>query len=142
VAAAIPAWSSRPPARRILAVTTVVLAVAAYCYLAAGTRPFTTGADVATAVPYAVLAALLVRTLLRRPTGRAVVAASWRQLRPWALALAVCGAWELVTYVAGLGDRHGFPTVSSLLDRADGSRPAKAAVFAAWLGLGWGLVRR
>ena len=118
-------------------------AVCAYSGAASATRPFTTAADVVTAVPYALAAALVVRAVVRRGPGRRAPVVSWPALLPWAAALGAFCLWELVTYVAGLGgDRHGFPTASSLFDLADRARPAKAAMFAAWLGLGWGLVRR
>jgi len=133
----------RPGAWRVAGAGAALLLVAGYCAAASGTRPFSTGADVATAVPYAVVGAVMVRTLWRRPARRRSGAVPWRTLRPWLAALGVCCMWELVTYVAGSGgDRHGWPTASSLLDLADRTRAAKAVVFAAWLALGWGLVRR
>ena len=66
-----------------------------------------------------------------------------RRYLPWVLVVGAFCVWELVTYVAGLsGARHAYPTISSLLDTAFRWRGAKAAVFVAWAGVGWGLVRR
>ncbi len=124
-----------------------VAAVATYAYVAAGTAPFTAGADALTAVAFLPLGGVMVVSLARRrrrglarlpaelAPGGAVV--------PWIGAVAALVVWELVTYAAGFAaGRHAFPTVSSLADQAFRWRGAKAALFALWLALGWGLVRQ
>lgn len=111
---------------------------AAYSYLAAGTKPFTTGADVLTAVPFGVLAAVLVAGWRHRLSP---ALSSRARMWPWAAVLGVLAAWELCTYAAGLAfGRHAFPTMSSLYDGVAGVRVLKALCFAGWLALGRGLV--
>jgi hypothetical protein len=115
------------------------VAGAGYSYLAAGTTPFTAGADLVTAVPFAAVGAVLVAGLVRR---RPSVAAARRRLWPWAAVLGALALWEVATYAAGVSlGRHAFPTLSSLYDEAVRVRSAKALCFAAWLALGFGLVR-
>ena len=130
-----------------------------YSWMAAITRPFTVPADVVTALPVAAGFALGLRaTVARRallarralvadeasldvPEARAGAGAR-RSMWPWVAALSLLGAWELAVYVAGLGHgRHAFPTLSSLYDEVTRWRAVKAALFAAWLALGWGLTR-
>jgi hypothetical protein len=133
------ATGRRTGAGRVVA----LVVTAGYCVVAARTHPFSTGADALTAAPFAVVGAVMVRTLRRRPAGRMAVTVSWRQVCPWVLGVTAFCLWELVTYFAGFGgDRQEFPTASFLLDLAGRTPAAKAAVFAAWLALGWGLVRR
>lgn len=124
--------------RNQLVVAGAVVAGAGYSYLAAGTTPFTTDADVVTAVPFAVVGAVLVVGLRRRQGAAPAAARLW----PWVAALGAVAAWELVTYAAGFPfGRHAFPTLSSLYDQAVRVRATKALCFAAWLALGFGLVR-
>ena len=61
----------------------------------------------------------------------------------WVLALLLVAAVELGTYFAGWsGNRHDFPTISSLYDTAAQTPALKAAVVFAWLALGWALFHR
>lgn len=133
--------------RRAVQWPVVVAVAAAYAYVAAGTTPFTAGADALTAVAFVPLGGVMVVSLARRrrrglarlpaelAPGGAVV--------PWVGALAALVLWELATYAAGFAaGRHAFPTVSSLADQAFRWRGAKAALFALWLAMGWGLVRQ
>jgi len=124
----------------------VACAACAYSYVAAGARPFTTAADVVTATAFAVLALVMGRSLVRRYRRTTSVRAAphpQQSVLPWLVALGVLGAWELATYLAGFPQgRHAFPTLSSLSDIAFRWRAAKTACFAAWLAIGWGLVRR
>lgn len=133
--------------RRTVVTTVVVVAVAAYSYVAAGTTPFTAGADAMTALSFAAVAVVMVSSLVRRrrqgQTRLSTDVAAGGSVVPWTVVLSVFVVWEVVTYAAGFaGGRHAFPTVSSLTDQAFRWRGAKAALFAAWLALGWGLVRR
>ena len=130
-----------------LLVATVLGTAGAYSYLAAGTTPFTAAADAVTAAPFAVGMALMVRSLLRRRRRPLVPAPAGAppsgSVLPWLVSVGALVAWELVTYVAGFSaGRHAFPTISSLVDDAFRYRGAKAALFAAWLALGWTLVRQ
>ena len=122
------------------------------------TTPFTSGADAAVAVGFALMAvpagaALFHWTADARkptspiPTGTAPSVGPprqrWRRCVPWLAALALLVAVELSTYLAGLGgDRHDFPTLSSLYDTAARSQAAKATLVLAWMALGWGLFHR
>ena len=123
--------------------TVSVAAVGGYSYVASGTRPFSTGADVVTVIVFGVGVVLLARALVRRHRRTAVGENKRLVFWPWGLALAVLFCWELATYFAGFsGARHAYPTLSSLTDIAFRHREAKAGVFALWVALGWGLVRR
>ncbi len=63
--------------------------------------------------------------------------------RAWVAAFLFLLAVELFTYFAGWsGNRHDFPTVSSLYDTAARSQAVKAAVVFAWMTLGWTLFHR
>lgn len=135
-------------ARRDVAIAVVAGAVGVfYSYFAGGTKPFTDSADVMTAVPFAVMGAVMVSSLLRRRrrgiTRLPKSVAPGGDVRMWVLTIGITAAWELATYFAGFSaGRHAFPTISSLADEAYRWRSVKAALFACWLGLGWGLVRR
>jgi hypothetical protein len=148
---------SAPAPVHLRLVATVGLAAAAgYSYVAAGTTPFTMGADLVTAVPFAFAGALVARTLVRRrsalgtevrPGGPAASsedpAHGRRHLGAWVIAIGFFVALELASYFAGFGhSRHAFPTLSSLYDSAAQWRAAKAVLFFSWLALGWGLLRR
>lgn len=131
--------------RRIVVVVAALVLVAGYSYVASGTKPFTSGADAVTAAPFAAAAAIGLRSFLRRRGSQNHATGGGRrgQLLPWVVSVGALLTWELVTYVAGFpAGRHAFPTISSLADEAFRSRGAKAAAFAGWLGLGWGVVRR
>jgi hypothetical protein len=108
----------------------------------ATTTPFTTGADAAVAVGFALVALVAGSTLRRRrrlerpaePAGR---------LWPWMGVIGMLVVLELVAYVAGNdGHRHAWPTLSSLYDAAAADRWAKGGFAGLWLALGWGLFRR
>jgi len=119
----------------------------AYALGATFTHPFTVPADVITAVPVAVAAALTARTI-RRPraesdTAVAGAARSGRWNRwwlVWSAAVAAVAAWELSCYVALPREQH--PTLSVLLDMLDSTRVGKTVAFTSWLALGWYLVSR
>jgi hypothetical protein len=127
----------------------VAIAIA-YCLGAATTTPFTTAADVITAVPIVVLATSVVarwplRTAvvrLARPKGAPTpAAAAGHPYRLWVLLFAVLAAWEVFNYVVR-GSRADHPTFSSITDAIDRFYVLKALLFAAWLALGWLVVRR
>lgn len=125
-------------------------AALAYAVVASFTRPFTVPADIVTALALAAGAGALAATLrVSRPTpppaasSRAGHDAPPERARWWpawaALVLAVVG-FELYTYLGA--PRPAYPTLSSLIDMLDATRPGKVVAFSAWLALGWCLVRR
>ncbi|MGH9016394.1 MAG: hypothetical protein ACRDY1_01480 [Acidimicrobiales bacterium] len=111
------------------------------------THAFTTGADVATALPVAAGALALVVRMAGRRGATASVPAGPEEHRPtardqmvWATLAGAAAAWEIASYVGMPRTAH--PTLSSLIDILDSTRPGKAAAFAAWLALGWWLIER
>ena len=125
-----------------------VLASVAYSWIAAGTTPFTWGADLLCAVafvPMAVAAFVSFRRMrqARRHGGEfRALGEPYQALEPWLLVVGLLILWELVTYFAGFGGhRDEFPTLSVLYNSAASLRPTKAVLFLLWLGLGWVLFR-
>ncbi len=123
----------------------VGVAGAGVALVASFTHPFSVGADVVTAVPLAVVfAVMLVRLFARRegnesldPSGVAGSAADRRWLWWWTPVLAVTG-WELYCYLSL--PRVDHPTLSVLIDMLDRSAVGKFVAFVLWLALGWFLV--
>ena len=124
----------------------VLLAVGiGYSLGAAATTPFTTAANVITALPIVVLAVAVVvrwprRTgVVRRP--RPEPAATGHPYRPWVVLFAVLAVWEVFNYVVR-GSRADHPTYSSITDAIDRYYVFKVVLFAAWLALGWLVLER
>jgi len=140
----------------------LLVAAALYAWLVAGTTPFTTTADVVTAIP---LGALVVVAALQRLAGAGATGAGatgagaprpWDRspvrdagpdgptgagpVLPWLVLIAAAVALELFNYFSGT--RYAHPTLSSMYDSAARWRAVKAAVVLGWLALGWYLVRR
>jgi hypothetical protein len=118
------------------------VAAVGYAWFVAGTTPFTTGADVLTAVPLVVVVVVAVvqqrrPRWLRLPADDPPMAGSWL---PWVAVVVVVVAWEVFCELAGPRSAH--PTLSSIEVAVTRGRAAKAAVVAAWLALGAYLVRR
>jgi hypothetical protein len=121
---------------------------AAYSVAASITRPFTDGADIV--VSLALLAGVLVLTGPRSLASvapvldrhRAVSSSdpATRRWLPWATAAGVTAGWELFCLFSLPRSTH--PTISSMLDAADGSHLGRGIAFAAWLALGWYVVTR
>jgi hypothetical protein len=135
--------TTSPPRLRAAAVwwAVLVVLVGAYAWYAAGTTPFTTGANLTVGAALVVAAALAAT---EATTGR-----PWRarhrdrtgpegSLWPWWVAIAVLVGWELFNYFQG--PRHDYPTISSIYDHVARWQWAKAALIAAWLVLGWEIV--
>ena len=125
--------------RHALLVSGAVVLTATYAVGAATTTPFTTAADVVTAIPIAALGlAAVARWPLRpSPFERAVEPRSSSRTPPylaWAVLLVGVIAWELVEYLAP-GSRSAHPTLSSMADAVDRHRGLKAVLFFAWLWL-------
>jgi hypothetical protein len=128
---------------------TIALITAGYIVAASSTHPFTVGADTTTAVPIAVVAALLVgriwRTRRADPTAhqvdrRAVEDRSGHGSLVWLVLAAAAVSWELYCFTSTPRSEH--PTFSTLLDLLDSTRLGKAAGLALWLALGCYLVLR
>jgi hypothetical protein len=105
------------------------------------------GADVAMAVPLIVVAAVMI--------GRDVRARRWRRsgsagIEPrhrlgrrgwvWLAPILTITGWELYCLVSVPRVEH--PTLSSLIDLLDATRPGKTLAVMSWLALGWFLVSR
>ncbi len=129
----------------------LVVAGAALSCLVAATTPFSVAADVAVALPIALVVTAVVAAAVvdgrgapgaRRPRWRRPRAAHPTLLAaaPWLALAAAVVAWELFCLFAG--PRATYPTVSSMYDALARWRAAKALVVFAWLALGWYLVRR
>ncbi len=121
----------------------------AYAALVSFTHPFTWAAEVVTAVPLVVVAAVTLRT--RPPTGRRRGDAPTdagahrgrgpsRRVLVWMAPLLAITGWELYCFVSLPRVEH--PTLSSLIDLLDATRPGKFVAAVAWLALGWFLVSR
>jgi hypothetical protein len=124
----------------------VAVGALAYAVGASFTHPFTTAADVVTAVPLGAAVVVALRRirsgsgspLAPAAIGRRVPAVSgWLM---WGAVIAVVGGWEL--YCLANLPRSRYPTLSSLIDMLDSTRVGKALAFAAWLALGWYLAWR
>jgi hypothetical protein len=128
-----------------------------YSWLAAATTPFTTSADVFTAIPIAAIAvlALLRWRVLATPGGPVTGGGSntvcdsvdereksghgggwWA----WGVLIGVFVGWELFALFSGPRTAH--PTASSIFNLLTRWHAAKAVAFFLWLGLGGYLVNR
>ncbi len=118
-----------------------MVAAGLYCWLTAGTAPFSAGADVAVA---AMLVTALALAVVEAKTARPWRAATHGRggpvgtLWPWWLAIGVLVGWELFNYFQG--PRRSHPTVSSIYDHVSRLQWAKAVLVAAWLVLGRAIV--
>jgi hypothetical protein len=140
-----------PGARRLLegraSVAVALVVTAAYAVLAAGTTPFSWGADVVTALPIVVVGvAAVVRWPVHPVRAGELVSdgggagASRHPFRWWVVLVGAVVAWELVEYLAR-GSRGAHPTLSSMADAFDRHEAAKAVAFFAWLWLGAAIVQ-
>lgn len=118
-----------------------------YAWILAGTTPFTTSADILTAVPIVGVGIGAVVVARRRsPAGATTLVSGGRSGQHtrgwwvWALVLGLLVAWELVM-LFGM-PRSSHPTLSSLEVSITRWHATKALVAAAWLALGAFLVTR
>jgi hypothetical protein len=137
-------------------VIAVVIAACALAVVASFTNPFTLSADVVTAIP---LAAMLVAQIVgavrarakrrgassggpaeRPPAISAVEPLPFRRFIPWVAMFVVVVAFELLVFFEQ--PRQAHPTLSSLSDDLTQWHAGKAALFLAWLALGWLFLRR
>ncbi len=154
----VPVSPCREPALTRTARLAVLVAVGAvYSWWVSSTTPFTSGADVAVAVGFVVMAVVAGTSIVRSGTGSNRRSVSSENLQhplapiddqptarseAWVAAFLFILSLELLTYFAGSGNRHDFPTISSLYDTAAQSQAAKAAIVFAWMALGWALFHR
>jgi hypothetical protein len=125
----------------------ILLAVvlAGYALAAATTTAFTGAANLVTALPIVLLAALAIALwpLRPRPRPRPLgpgLEDTRHPWRPWAVLFGAIVVWELAEYAAR-GSRADHPTLSSMLDAVDRYYLLKAIVFFLWLSLGAAIVR-
>ena len=154
----VPAGPCREPGlTRTSRLAVLVTVGAVYSWWVSSTTPFTSWADVAMPVGFLLMAVVAGTSILRGRIGVDGQRVSSEALpntpslmadpptartRAWAAAFLFLLTVELFTYFAGSGNRHDFPTVSSLYDTAAQSQAAKAAIVFAWMALGWGLFHR
>ena len=122
----------------------------AYAVVVSFTHPFTWAADVVTAVPLAAAATTTIcagrgarrSRLLDEPSAAGATRRPGWSRRWWVWIVPILGAtgWELYCVVSLPRVEH--PTLSSLVDLLDSSRPGKIAAAASWLALGWFVVTR
>ena len=128
------------PAARVVGVAVLV----GYALWLAATTPFSSPANILTALA---IVAVLVAAIIRwpaRPTRVVLVADEERPRHPylgWVVLFGVIVAWELVMYLVR-GSRSEHPTLSSMADAFDRySYGLKAVACFAWLWLGTAIVR-
>lgn len=127
--------------RRYTSQLFLVVVILGYSWLATGLRPFTVPIDVAVALPALTLFGFSWHQsrLGRVPSG-CRPRPPWFALLAWTSLFAFLAAWELAAYVAS--PRQDHPTLSSISDSITAAHPARAVVFALWLGLGYKLFVR
>lgn len=126
----------RPGWRRRVVIAAGVAATSAYCWVAAGLRPFTAPMEAAVGAAIGLMAVVAVVGRRRPP----VAAQAGPGSLGWAVLAAVLAAWELRSYVSS--PRRDNPTLSSLAGTLLDSHPGRAALIGAWLVLGWALFLR
>lgn len=137
-----------PISKNPLISSAVIIASAAFSWIAAGTKPFTFGSDLVCTIAFAPMAGLALSKFksMRRSgeQGKESLekARPKEVLEPWILAVGLVIFWELVTYFAGFGGlRHEFPTLSVIDNYVSSFKASKAAIFFLWLALGWSLFK-
>jgi len=121
------------------------MASAGLAVVASLTHPFTGGAEAVTAVALGgVAVATAVVTVHRRRAGDLSPTATLSD-RPgrgrslaWVAVAVLIASFEAFSYLGTPRSAH--PTLSTVLDLVDSTRPGKAAAFALWPALGWWLV--
>ncbi len=129
-------------------VTASVTAGLAYAVLASFTRPFTWAANVVIAIALVVAAVVTIgvvsdpgRSAMKRPADEADRQHPMnRRWTPWMAPILAITGWELYCFVSL--PRVAHPTLSSLIDLLDATRPGKIVAVCSWLALGWFLVTR
>jgi hypothetical protein len=112
----------------------LVVIIAGYSWWAAGLLPFSAPIDTAVAIPAGIAVALAWgRSSMGWRTDKPTL--TWRSAAPWLGLIGLLVVLETVNYFSSPRSDH--PTLSSMADSLMGSHLGRAAVFAAWLALGW-----
>ncbi|HWF16819.1 MAG TPA: hypothetical protein VG244_11605 [Acidimicrobiales bacterium] len=123
--------------------TVALWVLIAYALWLAATVPFSSPANILTALAIAVVVVLVIVRWPARPT-RALIAEEERPPHPylgWVVLVVLIVAWELVMYLVR-GSRSAHPTLSSMADAFDRyNYGLKALACIAWLWLGTAIVR-
>lgn len=109
----------------------LIIAVAGFCWVAAGLRPFTS-------LMYAVVAASIAGVgalAWRNRDGRVRPRIVRRDAAAWVILLGLLAVVETEAYLSSPRAEH--PTLSSMVDAVMDSHPGRTAVFALWLLGGW-----
>jgi hypothetical protein len=135
--------AARRGMERPLARAAGIVVLAGYALWLAATTPFSSPADILTAIA---IVAVVVTAIIRwpaRPT-RVMIPEENRPRHPylgWVVLVGLIVAWELVMYLVR-GSRSAHPTLSSMADAFDRYNYGLKAVAAfAWLWLGTAIVR-
>jgi hypothetical protein len=137
-----------PPSPRVAIGIAVGIGAAGYAWWATGVRPFRAWADVAVAIPAALLALAAWRETARsgRGAGRPMRAATALPAHPYgalpwiALGLAAVGL-EVAALALG-GRSRAVPTLSTVADQALAWHVSRWLAFAFWLAVGTWPLRR
>jgi hypothetical protein len=142
----VPRWPDRAAGRlrvrgrggRPLRKAVIGAGLAGYCWVAAGTAPFTRDALLVVLLPGAVVAVLAYgRPVPRIPSPDRVDVAGFSY---WAVCIIALFEWEASAFRDNSLWWH--PSLTALIDPMLGVRPVKAAAILIWLLSGWALVRR
>jgi hypothetical protein len=142
----VPRWPDRAADRlrvrghggRPLRKVMIGAGLAAYCWVAAGTVPFTRNALLVVLLPGAVAAVLAYgRPVARIPPPDRVDVAGFSY---WAVCIIALFEWEAAAFRDNSLWWH--PSLTALIDPMLSVRPVKAAAILIWLLSGWALVRR
>lgn len=135
--------AARQGLERPVARAASIVVLAGYALWLAATTPFSSPANILTAIA---IVAVVVMAIIRwpaRPT-RVMIAEEERPRHPylgWVVLAGVIVAWELVMYLVR-GSRSAHPTLSSMADAFDRyNYGLKAVACFAWLWLGTAIVR-
>jgi hypothetical protein len=122
----------------------VLVCVVLYAAVAALTRPLTSAAAVAVAVP--AVAGLVVAGLARPSADHAAIDPAVRRTAAlWAVVVALATAWELAAWLQQPAFNVGsyeHPTASMLLDPVTEAGIPRFAAWCCWMYVGYRVVRR
>ncbi len=127
-------------------IAAVVVLACGLAVVVSFTHPFTLRADIVTAIPLAamlvaqVVFAIRSRRRLAVPGGGSGESPRFRRFIPWLAVFALLTAFELLVFFEQ--PRQSHPTLSSLSDDLTRWHAGKAALFLAWLLLGYLFLRR
>ena len=138
----MPADADRTRRQRVVGIVSFWV-ILGYALWLAATTPFSSPANILTAIAIVVVVVLAIIRWPARPT-RALIAGDERPRHPylgWVALFVVIVAWQLVMYLVR-GSRSAHPTLSSMADAFDRyNYVLKALACFAWLWLGSAIVR-